>query len=300
MPEAVDRLPLSIAVPTYRREAMLLQTLDLLLALQPQAAELLVLDQTEAHETATTQRLAALAGAGRIRWLRLPEPSITHAMNQGLLAATQPRVLFVDDDVRPEPALLAAHCAAHARDPGVLVAGRVIQPWEAAAEAAGAPLSGFAAREARPVREFIGCNFSVPREAAIAAGGFDENFVRVAYRYEAEFAHRFLARGGRILFEPAACLHHLKAGGGGTRAYGEHLTTWRPDHAVGAYYWGLRTRSLREFAVRPLRAVATRYHLRHPWRIPATLLAETAGMAWAVALSLRGPKLMRGAPGTAA
>ena len=85
-------------------------------------------------------------------------------------------------------------------------------------------------------------------------------------------------RGGRrILFEPSACLHHLKVATGGTRTYGEHLTTWRPDHAVGAYYFGLRTGAWREFAARPLRAVATRYHLARPWRIPATLVAELGG-----------------------
>jgi hypothetical protein len=119
--------------------------------------------------------------------------------------------------------------------------------------------------------------------------GFDENFVRVAYRFEAEFAHRFVATGRRIWFEPAACLHHLKAGGG-TRTWGEHLTTWRPDHAVGAYYYSLRTGAWREFAGRPLRAASTRYHLAHPWRVPGTLFAEFSGMAWALALFLRGPR----------
>ncbi|MBA2673574.1 glycosyltransferase family A protein [Ramlibacter sp.] len=299
MAESTERLPLTVAVPTYRREAVLLQTLDFLLALQPAAAELLVVDQTEAHEPATAARLQALDAGGAIRWLRLARPSITQAMNHALLQATQPRVLFVDDDVRPEPQLLAAHWAAHQALPLALVAGRVVQPWEEAADAAGQELSGLAARGEREVREFIGCNFSVPREAAVAAGGFDENFVRVAYRYEAEFAHRFMARGGRIVFAPRACLHHLKDGGGGTRAYGDHLTTWRPDHAVGAYYCGLRTGAPGEFLRRPLRAAATRYHLRRPWRIPATLVAEARGMAWALGLFLRGPRLLGRAEGAA-
>ncbi len=299
MAESTERLPLTVAVPTYRREAVLLQTLDFLLALQPAAAELLVVDQTEAHESATAARLQALDAAGTIRWLRLARPSITQAMNHALLQATQPRVLFVDDDVRPESQLLAAHWAVHEAQPLALVAGRVVQPWEETADAAGQELSGLAARGEREVREFIGCNFSVPREAAVAAGGFDENFVRVAYRYEAEFAHRFMARGGRIVFAPRACLHHLKDGGGGTRAYGDHLTTWRPDHAVGAYYCGLRTGAPGEFLRRPLRAAATRYHLRRPWRIPATLVAEARGMAWAVGLFLRGPRLLVQAGGAA-
>ena len=278
-------LPLSIAIPTYKRDAVLVETIDYLLALQPPAAEILVLDQA-----ATADRLAQLAGARLIHWIRLPEPSITAAMNEALQRAAQPIILFVDDDVRPEPDLLRAHLAAHQADPDGLVAGRVIQPWHEEALAAGSPLDGFASAQAGVVKEFIGCNFSLRRSLALELGGFDENFVRVAYRFEAEFAHRVLASGRRIFYEPAACLHHLKAGSGGTRAYGEHLTTWRPDHAVGAYYFGLRTGSVKEFLVRPVRSIATRYHLRHPWRIPATLWAELGGMAWALVLFLRGPK----------
>jgi GT2 family glycosyltransferase len=144
-------------------------------------------------------------------------------------------VLFLDDDIRPEPGLLAAHCAAHAAQPDTLVAGKVLQPWDEGRDYSADTHFHFATDHPRFIREFMGGNFSLGRGTAVALGGFDENFVRVAYRFEAEFAHRVLASGRRIYYEPAACLHHLKAGSGGTRTYGEHLTTWRPDHAVGAY-----------------------------------------------------------------
>jgi GT2 family glycosyltransferase len=279
-------LPVSVIVPTYRREQVLVDTLNALLSLPHPAAEILVVDQTERHECVTQQFLVDEMAAGRIRWLRLPHPS----MNRGLLEARQDTVLFLDDDIRPEDSLIASHHLAHQSHPGVLVAGRVLQPWDEGRDFASEEHFHFASKKSSWISEFMGGNFSINRETAIAMGGFDENFVRVAYRFEAEFAHRVLTRGMRIFFEPAACLHHLKAGAGGTRTFGEHLTTWRPDHAVGAYYYGLRTRNFREFVVRPYRAVATRYHLRHPWRIPATVLAEMGGMFWAVALFMRGPK----------
>jgi len=288
-------MQLTVAIPTYRREQVLLETIAYVLALRQEATEILVIDQTEVHQPATSARLADLALAGQIVWVRRDVPSITAAMNHALKMARGDVVLFIDDDVRPEPALLAAHLQAHEQHPDGLVAGRVIQPWQEGAdlESASAP-DGFHFASTRPafIREFMGGNFSVRRELACALGGFDENFVRVAYRFEAEFAHRVLASGRRIFYEPTACLHHLKAVTGGTRTFGEHLTTWRPDHAVGAYYYGLRTGTMKEFLVRPWRAIATRYHLRHPWRIPATLLAELTGMAWAVALFLRGPRCL--------
>jgi hypothetical protein len=68
--------------------------------------------------------------------------------------------------------------------------------------------------------------------------------------------------------------------------------TVRPDHAVGAYYYALRTKRYRELFARPLRAVSTRFHLRAPWRIPPTLLAELRGLLWALRLNARGPALI--------
>ncbi|MBG9389060.1 glycosyltransferase family 2 protein [Caenimonas aquaedulcis] len=286
------RLDLSVVIPTYRRDRVLVATLESLLALAPRAGEILVMDQTERHDAATEERLAAFDASGDIRWVRLPEPSITAAMNRGLELAACAVVLFLDDDIRPEPGLLVGHAAAHGHGPAALVAGRVIQPWQESLADFDAGDFHFAQTRPAELHEFMGGNFSLPRELALRLRGFDENFVRVAYRFEAEFAHRLRAAGARIRFEPAACLHHLKASDGGTRTFGGHLTTWRPDHAVGAYYHGLRTGSMGVFLTRPLRAVATRYHLRHPWRIPPTLLAEFGGMAWALALLRRGPRLL--------
>jgi GT2 family glycosyltransferase len=283
-------IPISIAIPTYCREQVLLDTLGYLLALDQAPAEILVLDQTEQHEPATVERLTDLNDAGKIRWIRLVEPSIPQAMNRGLLEATNEIVLFVDDDIRPEPQLVVAHHAEHDAKTSTMIAGRVIQPWDEGCDFCNGPHSEFAGLKACTTLDFIGCNFSVNRLEALALGGFDENFVRVAYRFEAEFAHRWRASGRRIYFSPDACLHHLKDMGGGTRTYGEHLTTSRPDHAVGAYYYSLRTANYGEFLKRPFRAVATRHHLRRPWWIPLTLIAELRGMLWAALLFGRGPK----------
>jgi GT2 family glycosyltransferase len=281
--------PLTVAIPTYRRERVLIDTVEFVLALKPKPAEVLVLDQTERHEPEIERQLQALARQGAIRWERLRIPSIPKAMNQGLLLATQGIILFLDDDIRPDPGLVRAHLQAHARGE-TLVAGRVIQPWHEGVSFPDEEPFHFASVHPRWVKEFMGGNFSVRREAALALGGFDENFVRVAYRFEAEFANRLVSNGARIFFEPAACIHHLKVGVGGTRAYGNQFTTWLPDHAVGAYYHAIRSGAVGEFLRRPFSAVATRYHLRHPWHIPGSLLAELTGLLWALWLCWRGPK----------
>ena len=38
--------------------------------------------------------------------------------------------------------------------------------------------------------------------------------------------------GHPIHYVPGALIHHLRAERGGTRSYGKHLTTVKPDHAV--------------------------------------------------------------------
>ena len=68
--------------------------------------------------------LDAWHGAGRLMWIRLSEPSVTGAMNLGLLQASMPVVLFLDDDIEPGPELITQHRTAHSLGRGDLVAGK--------------------------------------------------------------------------------------------------------------------------------------------------------------------------------
>jgi GT2 family glycosyltransferase len=277
---------------------VLLDTINYLLRLDPGAAEILVVDQTEEYAFQTADALGELANAGKIRWLRLTEPSITHAMNVGLLEAQQDVVLFLDDDIIPGDNLIAGHARAHEKGLKI-VAGQVLQPGEEPDREPGKSATfQFRSATSRLISDLMGGNFSIKRELALQLRGFDENFVHAAYRFEAEFAARALAAGEKILFEPEASIRHLKAGAGGIRAYGDFLTTMKPSHAVGEYYYLLRAQKIRgrllKMLRRPLRAVRTKHHLSHPWWIPATLIAEARGFIWAVGLALRGPRLIGG------
>jgi GT2 family glycosyltransferase len=286
--------PVTAVIPTYRRGPVLINAIASLVSLAAPPREILVVDQTERHDPQTEMALADYAARGTVRWLRLTPPSIPGAMNRGLKEATQPLVLFLDDDIEPGPALVEAHTRAHADAKHEIVAGRVIQPWHADARVT---MGGFASTTGGPREEFMGGNFSVRRDWALGVGGFDERFVRVAYRFEAEFAARARKAGGSIWFEPTAVVHHLKAKTGGTRTFGDHLRTASPAHAVGEYYYLLRVRPPRwrfQLLTRPWRSVSTRHHATRPWWIGPTLVAETLGLAWAVSLWARGPKLLRG------
>lgn len=289
-------LTVSIVIPTYGRESVLVATLQSLLNLAERADEILVVDQTETHEHSTEDVLNTMSDKGQIRWIRLARPSIPGAMNRGLLEGWGDIALFLDDDIIPGEDLVGAHRRAHTGRTNALIAGQVLQPGEEPCDVDAGADFRFCATKPQPVSEFPGGNFSLARRRALHVGGFDEQFVRVAYRFEREFADRFLDTGGEILFEPAASIRHLRAPSGGTRAFGNHLKTAMPGHAVGAYYYLLvshRARARVSTALRTLwRGVATRFHLRNPWWIPISLWAQVAGMAWALLLRAQGPRLL--------
>lgn len=293
----MDKLPhpVSIVIPTCGRDQVLVETIEGLLGLDKPAAEILVIDQSSSHKPGVEDKLDNWCSQGRIRLVKLEAPSIPHAMNTGLEMATNERVLFLDDDIYPHAGLVEAHVNAQTQNPGLLVAGKVIQPWDETGVLDDAGHS-FNSGEPKPVSHFMGGNFSVPKTRAIELGGFDENFIGVAYRFEKEFADRWIGAGQLIMFEPKAAIDHLKAETGGTRQYGEHLTTARPEHAVGAYYYYLTSPNVgnkaTEITRRLLSSIKTRHHLKKPWYIPVTLLAETRGLIKAKSLSRKGPRLI--------
>jgi len=284
---------LSAVIPSFQRGQAALDSVRALLRLVPSPTEILLVDQTREHPEEIRSQLEALDRSGEIRWIRLAEPSIPAAMNAGLRESRTSTVLFLDDDIIPGPQLVEAHLEAH-RHAG-LVAGQVLQPSQIPRALASGEAFRFNSTEVASIGEFMGGNFSVDRALALALGGFDENFVGAAFRFEAEFAHRYVCAHGPIRYEPRAMVHHLALPSGGTRAHGHHLRTSLPRHSVGAYYFLLKTRPpgwLQQVLWRPVRAVRTRHHLRRPWWIPAALLAEFRGFLLARRLLRDGERLI--------
>lgn len=283
----------SVVIPSYQRGEVAADSIEALLALAVPPTEILLVDQTSAHPAGAQARLEALAAAGAIRWLRLEKPSIPHAMNTGLREALSDCILFLDDDIIPIEGLVEQHMRAQSQ-PG-LVAGQVLQPGQGAGPLRAGEAFRFSSTMPASIEEFMGGNFSLNRNLALRLGGFDENFVGAAYRFEAEFADRYVKAFGPIRFHPEASIRHLAISTGGTRAHGHHLTTMKPGHSAGAYYYLLKTRRpgwLLQVFWRPIRAIRTRHHLRRPWWIPLTLLAECRGALLALRLLRDGSKLM--------
>jgi len=274
---------ITIAIPTYNRGPILVETIEQLLRLTPPADEIVVVDQTKSYPPQIEARLRQFP----IRWIRLPEPSIPQAMNEALRAASNRIVLFVDDDVIPSPTLVQEHARAHEANPWAVV-GQVLQPGQTPEHFNESQLHRGVLRdlafrfnhdEACNVENVMAGNLSVDREKALSIGGFDERFTGAAYRFETDFARRVIAAGGRIRYEPRASLRHLQVPTGGVRAHGDPRRTAAPTHSVGDYYFARRhVPSFRRYALQRFRQnVFTRYTLAHPYLIPMKAIAEVRG-----------------------
>jgi glycosyltransferase involved in cell wall biosynthesis len=302
----VSTVALSVVIPSYRRGDRLRDTLADLARQEDVAFECLVVLQT----TPTTTELAELAVVlpGRLRVFHLAEPNASLARNVGLAEAAGEIVLFLDDDVRiADPGFLRTHLRNFA-DPSLAgVYGQVLERDETPT-AVPAPavvetdwgwrrLPANYARRCRTRNGGSG-NLAVRRDWAVAVGGMDARFERGARREETEFNLRYTKRFGPLVFDPAAGLVHLSAGGG-SRAWPHRRRTVAMHHVVGQWYFLLaslrdRTQGPRGVAAE-LRFIAVAL-VRNPGRGVGPLaqgrnLARAlAGLVLATRGLLRGPR----------
>lgn len=291
------RPTISVGIPTYGRDQVLIETIEMLLEQTVRADAILIADQTPSHPEPYEQKLAMWDREKVIEWRRLEVPSITRSMNYLLQVAKTDLVLFLDDDIIPAPGLIESHLQAVKELDVWAVVGQVLQPGQES-EDVEQPLGPggliedlnfpFHSTKSASVSNVMAGNLCVWRERALDVGGFDERFVRVAYRFETDFARRIRRAGGAIRYEPGASIRHLRAARGGTRAYRNHLTSSRPDHSVGDYLFALKHGRFLEMCRyslwRMIRSVSTKFHLRQPWWILPKLIGEVRGFCWALTL----------------
>lgn len=299
MSEQVDiKITVSVVIPTLDRSAILINTIEALLAQTIFAKQIIIIDQSKYHNPTHLEKLRNFERNANIIWIRQQNPSVVEAMNNGLKQAKSEYVLFLDDDIKPFPDLIESHLSFASTANCDLVAGRVIESWDdpAGLDSRNGGANSFNSIEDRNTTVFMGGNFMVRRESALTVGGFDESFKGTAHDYEREFSDRMIMCGATMKYCGSAAVHHLKEAQGGIRTHGHFLKTIKPHHAVGAYYYILRSRRIGNKALRIIKRmfqrVATRTHLKEPWWIPITLIGDVLGLCWAIYLRLRKPRLI--------
>lgn len=224
----MSSLSASIVIATLNRDKPLCDTISFFLPVlhsRPDL-ELLVIDQSRAHNSETQAFLQSVAS--KIRLFTVPFVGTTKARNFGTAHARGDVVIFTDDDVEPLEEFIENHLKDY-QDPAISgVAGCALPPGgrkltkselsqRELHRLATAKYTRFDVDFPYEVTWATGCNMSFRREAIIQTGGFDEEFYGVALGEEPEFCHRLLARGGRMRYAPTATLIHHAWPSGGSR-----------------------------------------------------------------------------------
>ncbi len=213
-----DTQKVSLVIPSYNREELLVGTLRAAFAQDHPNLEILVIDQTKTHLPETQAFLDA--NKSRFTLVKPDFASVTKARNEGLRRAKGEIIVFIDDDVSFEPGFIAAHVAAHA-DGTHVVQGRVT---EHGSKRPSQPTwlddslrfkGGDNYDRDGKTNNITGCNFSIRRDVIDRIGYFDENFRGVSVREESDYARRAFKAGLTFTFSAKAALFHHKSASGG-------------------------------------------------------------------------------------
>jgi GT2 family glycosyltransferase len=207
-------LEISVIIPTRNRSQKLRRTLDGLRVQSFAACEVLVVDNGSSDDTHATVA-NYVDRAPNWQYLREPQPGAAAARNTGIRASRGEIVLFLDDDVVPDPRLLEEHEKSHHRQ-SAIVLGAVRFPWDGSGTAFRRTLSehpellqSFRFPDANdvPFQHFYTCNLSLPRAFLSHSGGFDETF-RASGFEDIDLGYRLARDGFRMVFNPCASALH--------------------------------------------------------------------------------------------
>lgn len=204
-------MDISVVIPTYNRREIVRGSLETLFAqtLSPSRFEIVVV--VDGATDGTAESLRELHPACQFRVIEQENRGPSSARNTGFRAAATDLVLFLDDDMRCDPELLANHLAAHSSDSRAVVFGAIFlspnSPQSLAAECFRQEIGAFyLAPKSDPKTEWLttDCvflNTSLPRALLEEVGGFDEAF---RMREDLELGIRLAARGARPVYAAEA------------------------------------------------------------------------------------------------
>jgi GT2 family glycosyltransferase len=210
----VSAAAISVVIPTFNRPDSLPRVAAALArqTLAPERMELLVVEDAKNEAPVELPELPF-----QVRVLRADQPGASHARNSGWRAAAHPLVLFIGDDIVPEPELVARHVAIHERHPEADVGalGHVRWARELGRDAFMAWLDYGIQFSYPTIRNgeagpghFYSSNVSLKREVLEQVGGFDAQ--RFPFLYEdIDLGARLFQRGFRLLYDPKAVGEHL-------------------------------------------------------------------------------------------
>lgn len=222
---------ITAVICTHNRPDLLKRSLASLVALDPPASEVLVIDNAPTDER--TRDLIAIEFPG-VRYVREDVPGLDFARNRALAESRNPIVALMDDDAVADPGWCGALASVLNAKPSVGACTGRVEPLEMVTEAQRMfeANGGFSqglepiclpqdcarllhGHNAPPIawatRLGCGCNMAVRRDLALAVGGFDTALDMGAVLPgggDIDMLWRLLDAGHGLEYQPAALVLH--------------------------------------------------------------------------------------------
>jgi len=226
----MDKLPLSVIIPSRHRACTLLRTIESVLSQTFSHFEILIIEQSDI-ETFNNIKAAIdrMPRRCRVQLIHIEKSGVCNARNEGIARARGEVILFLDDDVlllRPD--FLAAHLGPYARARCGGVTGRTVERivkenakhTTCKISLGGRTVANLLGQEPTQLQALKGANMSIRAELFHKCGGFDRNYTGTALLEEPDLSQRIINLGYELWFEPRAELLHLSACQGGNRSKG--------------------------------------------------------------------------------
>jgi len=193
---------ISVVVPTFNRREIVLRSVSTLLRQDFPSTEYEIIVVVDGSIDGTVAALKSLKPLCHFRVIEQENRGLAGARNTGYRAAEADLVLFLDDDMRCDPGLVAAHVAAHTQSDQTVGFGALFLSEDSrpslASECFNREIGAFHLRQKRDpaalwqISDCVFSNASLPRRMLIDAGGFDEAF---RMREDLELGVRLFAAG---------------------------------------------------------------------------------------------------------
>lgn len=207
---------LTVVIPTHNRKDMLRRNLEALARQTCPVEDFEVVVVDGGSEDGTPEMMASLQGRFPYRLTSLRQGNLGPGSNRnlGIRHSRGDILLFINDDVLPQPDFLVRHLEFHRQfpEPCWAMLGRVLQADEVKTTSFMRFFEPFAFNIIEGAQEvdfyfFWTCNFSLKRRFVLENGMFNESVGYPAHE-DVELGYRLAQKGLRIRYNPLALGHH--------------------------------------------------------------------------------------------
>ena len=202
----------SVVIPTYQRQRLVVRLIEALERQEHDDFEAIVVIDGSSDQTAAA--LPCRSTRFPITVIEQDHRGVAVARNSGAAIAKGELLLFLDDDMLPDPAMLREHDRSHRAGADVVLGDLPLHPDSprtAMAAVTGRWAERRQVRLSRPgsevrVPDLLSGQISIGRNTFERLGGFDTSFTRggLAPGADRDFGYRARKAGLRIVFNPAA------------------------------------------------------------------------------------------------